>query len=132
MKKFLLLTSFCVLISVQLIAQSKAQIQFIANSGDKVNITIKTDQKIIVGNNRYYLFIGDQKFYISQQLDKYTIRFTLTTKEFEELSSGDQVYMSYGILLEKKNPTKKQLEKVAQASPKTFFYLGELDKSTKK
>ena len=79
-------------------AQSAAITKIITN-GERVELTVSDSKDFYVGGNIYILHIGKKDFSLSKQNNrngKGAITFYIPVAEFNSLTEGDYIWMSYG------------------------------------
>lgn len=133
MKKLqaLLLVSICFILFNSATAQSNASISKIIQNGQRVEITISASKPFYVGGNIHILHIGGTDFSLSKQSNKEgkgSILFYIPTEEFNKLTEGDYVWMSYGNKFKKKPDPTTDPEKFCKKNSKTCWALGKFSK----
>lgn len=133
MKKLSLLFIACIsfIFSNTAFAQSDAAITKIIQNGERMELTISSSKPFYVGGNIHILHIGKKDFSLSKQSNKDgkgVITFYIPIEEFNALTEGEYVWMSYGNKFHKvPDPTIDPTEFCNQNS-KTCWALGKFSK----
>lgn len=133
-----LFSSLCTLCMALLVfqnnsdAQTAVRIVSAERDSNFISLQITSDAPFRIGDNRYYLHIGDQKFSKYKQHNTETgggtITFFLTHREFEILQENSIIWLCYGNLLP--DAASEEEIKLASAQKSSFiFYLENFSKS---
>lgn len=94
----LLIACFSIIFSDTAFAQSAAVTKIIQN-GERFELTVSDSKEFYVGGDIYILHVGKKDFSLNKQNNrdgKGTIIFYIPVTEFNALTDGDYIWMSYG------------------------------------
>lgn len=111
-------------------AQS-ASITKIIQNGQRMELTVSDSKPFYVGGNVHILHIGKKDFSLNKQINKDgkgAITFYIPVEEFNALTEGDYIWMSYGNKFKKKPDPTTDPAKFCKKNPKTCWALGKFSK----
>lgn len=127
----LFIVCFTLILSDKALAQSDAAITKIIQNGARIELTVAASQAFYVGGNVYVLHIGKKDFSLSKQNNrdgKGSITFYIPTEEFNVLTEGDYVWMSYGNKFKKAPDPSVDPATFCKKNPKKCWALGKFSK----
>lgn len=133
MRKLSLLLIACIsfIFSDTASAQSAAITKIIQN-GERMELTVSDSKEFYVGGNIYILHVGKKDFSLSKQNNrdgKGAITFYIPVAEFNALTEGDYIWMSYGNKFKKTPDPSVDPAKFCKKNPKKCWALGKFSKS---
>jgi hypothetical protein len=120
-----------ILISGTAQAQSTASITSVKQNGERTEVTVSSAKKFYVGGSTHVLHIGNKEFSLNKQVNKEgkgTIIFYIPAAEFNALTEGEEVYMTYGSKF-RKGTDPKDVALFCKKNPKVCWYLGKFTKT---
>ncbi len=127
----LFLASFTFIFSTSATAQSDVKITSINQTAQRVELTISASKPFYVGGNVHILHIGKKDFALSKQANKEgkgAITFYIPLEEFNSLTEGEYIWMSYGNKFRKTPEPTSDPAKFCKKNPKTCWALGKFSK----
>lgn len=133
MKKITFLFIACIsfIFSDNAFAQSNASITKVIQNGNKIELTVSSSKPFYVGGNIHILHIGKKDFSMSKQNNKDgkgVITFYIPVEEFNNLTEGDYIWMSYGNKFKKIPDPTTDPAKFCKQNPKKCWALGKFSK----
>lgn len=133
MRKIFLLFIICFsfIFSDTAFAQS-ASITKIIQNGERMELTISDSKPFYVGGNIHILHIGKKDFSLSKQNNKDgkgAITFYIPVQEFNALTEGDYIWMSYGNKFKKTPDPTIDPASFCKKNPETCWALGKFSKA---
>ena len=113
------------------LGQSAAITKIIQN-GERVELTVSDSKEFYVGGNVYILHVGKKDFSLSKQNNrdgKGAITFYIPVGEFNALTEGDYIWMSYGNKVKKAPDPTVDPAKFCKKNSKKCWALGKFSKS---
>lgn len=126
----LFIVFICFIFSNTAFAQS-ASITKITKNGERMELTISDSKPFYVGGNTHILHIGKKDFSLNKQINKDgkgTIIFYIPVEEFNALSEGDYIWMSYGNKFKKMPDPTVDPASFCKKNPKKCWALGKFSK----
>lgn len=111
--------------------QSDAKITKVSQNGQRIELTVSASKPFYVGGNIHILHIGKKEFSLSKQINKEgkgSIIFYIPLEEFNSLSEGDYVWMSYGNKFKKAPDPTIDPAKFCKKNSKTCWAMGKFSK----
>lgn len=127
----LFIASFSFIFSDIAFGQS-ASITKITQNGERMELTVSDSKPFYVGGNIHILHIGKKDFSLSKQNNKDgkgAITFYIPVTEFNTLTEGDYIWMSYGNKFKKAPDPTTDPTKFCKKNPKTCWALGKFSKT---
>ncbi len=112
-------------------AQSDASVTKVVQNGQRIELTISASKPFYVGGNIHILHIGNKDFSLNKQKNmdgKGSITFYIPLEEFNNLTEGDYIWMSYGATFKKAPDPKTDPATFCRKNSKTCWALGKLSK----
>lgn len=133
MRKLSLLFIACIsfIFSKSALAQQDASITKIIQNGQRMELTVSSSIPFYVGGNIHILHIGKKDFALSKQSNKDgkgVITFYIPVEEFNALTEGEYIWMSYGNKFDKAPDPLLDPAKFCKENPKTCWALGKFSK----
>jgi hypothetical protein len=129
----LFLTILSLLFTDKAFAQSDAFITKVVQNGQRMELTIIGSGPFRVGGNIHILHIGKKDFSLSKQKNaegKGIITFYIPIEEFNALTEGEYVWMSYGNKFNKAPDPAIDPATFCKENPRTCWALGKFSKTT--
>jgi len=109
----------------------KTEISSVEQKEQTVEFTITSSRPFYSGNNIHILHIGKKDFSLSKQYKKDktgVITFFIPLDDFNGLTEGDDVWMSYGNKLRSDADERKDIKRFCKKNEKTCWSLGKFSK----
>ena len=133
MRKLSLLLIACIsFISSDIAFAQSAAITKITQNGERIELTVSDSKDFYVGGNIYILHVGKKDFSLSKQNNrdgKGAITFYIPVAEFNALTEGDYIWMSYGNKFKKAPDPTVDPAKFCKKNPKKCWALGKFAKT---
>lgn len=132
MRKLSLLFIACLnFIFSDIVFGQSAAITKIVQNGERIELTVSDSKDFYVGGNIHILHIGKKDFSLNKQINKEgkgAITFYIPLEEFNALTEGDYIWMSYGNKFKKKPDPATDPATFCKKNPKTCWALGKFSK----
>ena len=115
--------------SVNAVAQSnvKTEITTVKQNAETIEFTVESAKPFYYGGNIYILHIGNKDFKYSKQTKtegKGILTFLIPIADWNSLTGGDDVWMTYGNLFKTSPDQKVDIKALCEKSPDKCWYLG--------
>ncbi len=121
-------------ISQKSLAQDKGKIEVLSakQKGETVEFSILSTTPFYVGGNMHILHICNKEFKLSKLINKdeqHIMTFFIPASEFNSLTDGENIWLTYGEPVNRTKEKKKVLEVMSKDASRTCWEVGKFKKS---